>query len=220
MEENTEQKEDMKGRGALTLRQQLFCDEYLVDFNGKQAVIRAGYSENGAEQTAVRLLSYNNVKNEIARKMRGLAERINISQEDVAQEMALMAHVDFSEFYDVDENTGEVKVKPLKHLRAGCSRVIKKIKTTTIKRESASGAILETETKTELELYDKNKALENLGRHLGMFNDSIRLKSEEPLPLTIIFEVAPPVKEITVTNGKSDNQRGAGHIPQQADKQV
>jgi len=217
MEENTEQKEDMKGRGELTLRQQLFCDEYLVDFNGKQAVIRAGYSENGAEQTAVRLLSYNNVKNEIARKMRGLAERINISQDDVAQEMALIAYVDFSEFYDVDEETGEVKVKPLKHLRAGCSRAIKKIKTTTIKRESASGAILETETKTELELYDKNKALENLGRHLGMFNDSIRLKSEEPLPLTITFEVAPPVKEITVTHGKSDNQRGAGHIPKQAE---
>ena len=32
----------------LTDKQKAFCDEYLVDLNGKQAAIRAGYSEKTA----------------------------------------------------------------------------------------------------------------------------------------------------------------------------
>lgn len=42
---------------TLTQRQQMFVDEYLVDLNGKQAAIRAGYSPKTAEVQASRLLT-------------------------------------------------------------------------------------------------------------------------------------------------------------------
>ncbi len=36
----------------LTLKQQCFVDEYLIDLNGTQAAIRSGYSPKAAEQQA------------------------------------------------------------------------------------------------------------------------------------------------------------------------
>lgn len=45
---------------TLTLQQQRFCREYVKDFNGTRAAIRAGYSERTAQEQSSRLLS--NVK--------------------------------------------------------------------------------------------------------------------------------------------------------------
>lgn len=39
-------------RQALTPRQRLFCEEYVVDYDGAKAVIRAGYSKNYADRQA------------------------------------------------------------------------------------------------------------------------------------------------------------------------
>ena len=52
-----------------------FVDEYLVDLNGTQAAIRAGYSEKTAAQQASRLLRNVKVQQAIATRQRELAER-------------------------------------------------------------------------------------------------------------------------------------------------
>src|ERR1700734_4154 len=41
---------------AITEKQRIFITEYLVDFNGTQAAIRAGFSENGASTQAATML--------------------------------------------------------------------------------------------------------------------------------------------------------------------
>jgi phage terminase small subunit len=46
----------MKNMSELTPKQQRFCEEYVVDCNGTQAAIRAGYSEKTAVEQASRLL--------------------------------------------------------------------------------------------------------------------------------------------------------------------
>ena len=46
----------------LSAKRQRFAEEFLVDLNGKQAAIRAGYSPRSAEVTASRLLSDANVQ--------------------------------------------------------------------------------------------------------------------------------------------------------------
>ena len=50
-------------------RQAKFVEEYLIDANGKQAALRAGYAASGAKETAARLLTNDNVK-EALRKAR------------------------------------------------------------------------------------------------------------------------------------------------------
>lgn len=47
---------------GLTVKQQLFADEYLKDLNGKQAAIRAGYSEHTAKAIANKLLTVADLK--------------------------------------------------------------------------------------------------------------------------------------------------------------
>ena len=42
----------------------------------------------------------------------------------------------------------------------------------------------------------------------------------DPQPLTIIFEVSQPVREVEVTHGKPSSERGAGHISEQTKHEV
>lgn len=41
---------------ALTVRQRRFCEEYILDFNGSAAAVRAGYSPKYADRQAYQLL--------------------------------------------------------------------------------------------------------------------------------------------------------------------
>ena len=50
-----------------TPKQQKFCEEYLIDLNATQAAIRAGYSEDTANQQGPRLLVNVGVQAEIQR---------------------------------------------------------------------------------------------------------------------------------------------------------
>jgi phage terminase small subunit len=47
----------------LTAKQEMFCREYLIDLNGTQAAIRAGYSENAANEIAAENLAKPSIKN-------------------------------------------------------------------------------------------------------------------------------------------------------------
>ncbi|MGE3488314.1 MAG: terminase small subunit [Nitrospira sp.] len=60
-----------------------FVDEYLVDRNGAQAAIRAGYSPTCARQTASRLLAHADIKDEIAKRLSRLAQSHEITRETV-----------------------------------------------------------------------------------------------------------------------------------------
>jgi phage terminase small subunit len=65
----------------LTPKQQLFVMEYVVDLNGKQAAIRAGYSAKTAEVQASRLLSHVKVQTAVRQAQESLVERVELSQE-------------------------------------------------------------------------------------------------------------------------------------------
>lgn len=49
----------------LTPKQEMFCTEYIIDFNGTQAAIRAGYSKKTANEQASRLLTKTWIKQRI-----------------------------------------------------------------------------------------------------------------------------------------------------------
>lgn len=72
---------------GLNTQQQLFIDEYLVDFNGKQAAIRAGYSERSAESTSSRLLSLDKFKLAIQKGQEITKTKLNITKEDLLKDL-------------------------------------------------------------------------------------------------------------------------------------
>ncbi len=68
-------------------KQERFCQEYLVDRNGTQAAIRAGYSENSARQQASRMLTNAAVLARVRELQEEQAKRLAISQDYVMAQL-------------------------------------------------------------------------------------------------------------------------------------
>ena len=69
----------------LTNKQKAFCREYVIDHNGTQAAIRAGYSKKTANEQAARLLAKVSVKDYIARLEREMRVDTTMTVEKVQQ---------------------------------------------------------------------------------------------------------------------------------------
>jgi Terminase small subunit len=78
---------------ALTPKQEMFCRQYVVDFNGQQAAIRAGYSPRTARSQASRLLTYANVQRRITELRDELHEKLDKTAGDVLAEVAKVGFV-------------------------------------------------------------------------------------------------------------------------------
>ena len=64
-------------------RQRIFCNEYLVDFNGTQAAIRAGYSKKTARSIASENLTKPNIQEYLKELIDSRNKRTQITQDDV-----------------------------------------------------------------------------------------------------------------------------------------
>ena len=60
-------------------KQQRFCEEYVIDSNGTQAAIRAGYAANSANVTASRLLTKANVRERVDQLFVEQRDRLDVS---------------------------------------------------------------------------------------------------------------------------------------------
>jgi phage terminase small subunit len=67
----------------LTAKQELFCEEYLVDVNATQAAIRAGYSEKTAYAIGAENLRKLELQKEIQKNMDKRSEKTEITQDYV-----------------------------------------------------------------------------------------------------------------------------------------
>jgi len=150
----------------LTPKQQRFIEEYLVDLNATQAAIRAGYSPSTAKEQGCQNLSKLNVKNAIDQALAERSRRTGINQDRVLLELAKIAFLNPVDVIDMDAAT----------LKGDANRddtaAIASVKVKRIPTED--GDIVEREVRT----YDKLKALEQIGRHLGMWKDNINLSGE------------------------------------------
>lgn len=69
----------------LTPKQERFCREYVIDLNGTQAAIRAGYAPNTANEQSSQLLAKLNIQERIKELQEKVANKLEISQEWVAR---------------------------------------------------------------------------------------------------------------------------------------
>lgn len=147
---------------ALTEKQKRFVEEYLIDLNATQAAIRAGYSAKTANEQGARLLVNVSIQKAISRAMTARSNRTNISQERVVNELAKIAFLNIN---DIIDQHGNLKENVSRDDMAG----IEWIRSKGI--ETENGYVRET----EFRVTSKLKALELLGRHLGMFTDRVEL---------------------------------------------
>ena len=158
----------------LTPKQMRFVDEWLIDFNGKQAAIRAGYSAKTAEATAARLLRNVKVQAEISRRQKDLQKRTEVSQDRVVKELARIAFANIADYLHVETQTRtkddgtEVTYQIV---------MLSETEDLSVDQRAAIAGIKQGANGVEVKLHDKIKALELLGRHIGMFNDKLEVKA-------------------------------------------
>ena len=76
---------------ALTAKQEQFCQEYLIDLNGAQAAIRAGYSKKTAKDIACQNLAKLNISTRIAELQAIRLKRVEIDQDWVLNNLKTIA---------------------------------------------------------------------------------------------------------------------------------
>ena len=81
----------------LNPKQREFVNQYLIDFNGTQAAIRAGYSENGAGVQAFGLLSNPKIMEAVAERQAELAAAAGLTCEWVLRQWKEIAEADPNE---------------------------------------------------------------------------------------------------------------------------
>ena len=67
----------------LTEKQKQFCNEFIIDFNGTQAAIRAGYSPKTANEQAAQLLAKLSIQEYLKKLIENRNERTRITQDEV-----------------------------------------------------------------------------------------------------------------------------------------
>lgn len=86
----------------LTPKQKRFCEEYVIDLNGTQAAIRAGYSKNTANRIASENLSKLDIQNYIKELQKDIQERNKITINECVQLFASMARFDIADLFNED----------------------------------------------------------------------------------------------------------------------
>ena len=147
---------------TLTDKQRRFAEEYVVDFNGKQAAIRAGYSPRSAKVTAARLLTNANLQSLIREKVEKHAERAEITTDRIFEEYGRLA---FSDLRDVVSwSRFGVALKDSGALSEEAAATVREVTESVTDREDGGTTVRRT-----VKLHDKLGALRDLAKIMGMF---------------------------------------------------
>ena len=167
-----------KNRAKLNDRQKKFCDEYLIDLNATQAAIRAGYTAKYANTNANKLLQNTTIAEYIAERQEARQKRTEITQDMVLREIANIAFANAADYAQVIEKRATANVEgeeiPL-YDADGNPLMYRTVELTltaelTEEQQKAIAVMKKGRDGYEVKPYDKLKALELLGRHLGMFD--------------------------------------------------
>lgn len=151
----------MASKTNLTAKQKRFVEEYLIDLNATQAAIRAGYSVDSATEIGAENLRKPHIREQVEKAMAARSARTGINQDRVVRELARIGLVNVANL--VDMNTAQV----FDNASEDDLAVIQGVKV----KESWSDKGGSTER--EIKVADKVRALELLGKHLGMFTDKL-----------------------------------------------
>lgn len=180
----------------LNEKQKRFCYEYIKDFNGTQAAIRAGYSKTSATSTSSEILSYPNVQDFLKtltdKTAKKFEAKYDVTIERVNDEFAKIAFSSIAHLH----NTWITR-KEFEELTPDQKDCIQEIKTRVKKYKTDNGDIVEDE-EIQIKLYDKQRALENLGKHLGYYLEDNKQKT--PTIISGIEMIVPKDENNTKTD--------------------
>lgn len=113
---------------ALTPKQQAFVDEYIIDLNGTQAAIRAGYSEKTAQEIASQNLSKLIIKEAVDAAILRRSKKTERKAADVLADVQELAKTAKAEYMAAPENhnmlNGALKALELEGKHLGVAQTL------------------------------------------------------------------------------------------------
>jgi phage terminase small subunit len=215
----------------LTVRQQLFVVEYMVDLNALKAAIRAGYTASYARHHSAELLVTPHVAAAIAVEMEARSKRVKVDADWVLERWRQIAsanpnelsqfrrqacrycHGEGHDFQWIDEielraatadaidrgkpapaRAGGIGYVAIADAHPECPRCngegVGRSHGLDTRHLIGSAAVLyagvkETKDGLEIKMHDQMKALDNIARHLGMFNDKLQVTGKDGGPVKV-----------------------------------
>ena len=162
----------LSGVKSADARRRLFVAEYLTDRNATAAAIRAGYAKAGAHVTGSRLLMDPNVQALIADLTEKRHQKLEITVDRVAQELAAIG---FSNLLDVmcvtGKDAGRIDLSQVTREQGAAISELHFHQPVKAKGKRGQAGEAEPMRVAKIKLAPKREALVDLGRYLGMFKD-------------------------------------------------
>lgn len=152
---------------TITEKQRKFITEYAKDLNCTRAAKAAGYY---SEVEGRRLMEKKHILDAINKELKKNEVFVGPTIPRILQELMHIAFFDPKELFDENGNP-----RPLSEIPEGVRRCIAGIEF------AMEGRGDEAVTIKKYKIIDKHKALENLGRHLAMFTDKLKVDLPQEL---------------------------------------
>lgn len=182
----------------MTEKQKIFADEYLIDLNATRAY-RAAYpnckKDSSADAAARKLLGNTRIQTYITERMEERQKRTEITQDRVLNELAAIAFSNTADYAKVVERqaTAEVDGNIIPLVGEDGEPILYRTveleltDNLTEEQQRALGTIKKGRDGLEQKPCDKVKALELLGRHLGMWNDKLDVAGDMDMKIVVDY---------------------------------
>lgn len=157
----------------LTPKQDRFCREYVIDLNGTQAAMRAGYSHKTANEQAARMLAKDSIRARVDQLKLKVEAKLEIKKETVLRELLRISTSDMLLLFNDDGTAKDLKDIPEHARRCIAGVEIEELFTGQGKHRKSVGF-----TK-KFKFWDKPKGLEMLGKHLKLYTDKLEVGADE-----------------------------------------
>lgn len=164
--------------GPLTRAHLRVVDEYMKDFNKKQAMIRAGYSESMAGSFRARNKIFNSVafQAEISKRQEKAAKKAAIERDDIVRELASIAFGKAGKFVRVEDD-GSIRWDFSCATEADLD-LIADAGFSVEEYMEGRGENAREVKRLKINSREKMKALDMLCKVLGFYDESLTLKGE------------------------------------------
>ncbi|HVN80715.1 MAG TPA: terminase small subunit [Terriglobia bacterium] len=169
-----------KDNSPLTIREEAFVNEYMVDENGTRAAKAAGYNKAGAHVMATRLLHRNKIQAALRQRRDQRMKRCEISQDRTIQEIAMGCFWDPADLFNTDGSLKQIRDMSFNTRRCVAGFEVVELYEGEGEQKHAFGRL------NKIKLVDRRDYLELLGRHQGLFKDELMVKHEFSAELTRI----------------------------------
>lgn len=155
-------KKSSESKYDTTVKQRIFVQEYLIDFNGARAAEAAGVPKKSARSMASKWLTKGNIKKAIDKGLKKIEKRTELKQDDVRKKIDNLASLNVGDYLQQSPE-GKITFKKLKDL-------------TKAQKECLDAEIGPGGEILKIKFQNKNHALTNSARIRKMFVEKKEFK--------------------------------------------